>query len=71
MNCDCLFVTQSCYWKIKFLTQCCYSGLNWLQILRAENIELLKKNASWFAGYQTSIRLLIVDYLFKDISCYP
>ena len=39
-----LFVTPSCYWEIKFQTQCCYSVLNWPYILRAENIELLKKN---------------------------
>ena len=54
-----LFVTPSSYWEIKFLTQCRYSGPNW-----PKNKELLKKNSSWFAGYQTAIRLIFVDYLF-------
>ena len=38
-----LIVSLSCFREIKFLTVCCYSGQNWPNFLREENIDLLKK----------------------------
>ena len=30
----------------------------------------MKEYSSWFAGYQTPIRLIFSDNLLKDISCF-
>ena len=67
MYCDCIVCYPKLFLGNLVSNKMLLYGLNWPYILRAENIELLKKNSSWFAGYQIPIRLIFVDYLFLKI----